>query len=165
MPLVQWIMQNLTLPAGGVVADGMAVINRLVDYVGKVEMEISGTADNILIKAGKGVIVDGFVEINAEYNIPASGGVELSGDAFVELLKVLRERIPYMPGDEVYTADGCSPYVVQAYFYDIDDRIKYQICNGLGCIFVYDYDLKRNCESTLVAMYNEAENMINLLSQ
>lgn len=165
MPLVQWIMQNLTVPAGGVDVDGVALISKIMDQIGSGGVQIAGTAEEILIKVGNGVKIDGFVEVNSIYNVVTKGGVEVSGDAFVELLKLLRVRIPYMPGDQVYTAQGCSPYYVQSYFYDIDDRIKYEICNGMECRFVYDYDLVSNCETTLLDMYSEADNMINLLSQ
>jgi hypothetical protein len=165
MPLVQWIMQNLTIPAGGVEIDGVALVKKLVTQIGSGGVEISGTASEILIKAGKGVLIDGLVQVDSTYNVTTSGGVELSGDAFNEVVAILRKRINYMPGDQVYTTAGCSPYFVQSYYYDIDDRIKYEICNGLECKFVYDYDLTRSCESVLIDMANEADNMINLLSQ
>ena len=157
-------MQNLSQQVNGPVLDGVAIVNKLIQQIGSGGVTIEGTAQNILIKAARGVVVDGFAEVASEYNIVSTGSVEVSGAAFVEILQLLKVRIPYAPGDQVYTVTDCSAYTVQSYFYDLDDRIKFEISNGLTTLWVYDYDLTTSCNDLLLQQYSQADQMIKLLS-
>lgn len=164
MPIVTWIMQNLGPAVSGPVLDGMALVHKLVQLSASGGIEISGQAGEIFIKNKRGVEIDGLAQLAAMYNIVASGQVEISGEAFVELQRNINYRIRYIPGDTVFTANSCAQYTVVAYFFSMEEGIKYQISNGMETLNVYDVDLYDTCENFLLAQFAKANEMVNILS-
>ena len=76
MPLIQWIMQNLSQQVNGPVLDGAAIVSKLIQQIGSGGVTIEGTAQNIVIKSSKGVVVDGFAEVDSQYNVVSSRSEE-----------------------------------------------------------------------------------------
>lgn len=128
MPLIQWIMQNLQPTNFGVVADGVALVQKLMQVVAAGGATISGVSDSFVIKIGKGVVIDGFATVETELNVTTTGGVELSGAAELEFNAVLRKILPYSVGDTVYLSDG-QQYTILAFYWDLDMELTYQIEN------------------------------------
>jgi hypothetical protein len=163
MPLIQWIMQNLTpIQTGGAVIDGAAILEKIIPRVASGGVSVSGTAENIVLVFKQGVEIDGFATVSNNMNDVMTGSVEVSGEAFISIAKQLRIFINYLPGDQVYY--NCGQFVILGYYYDLDDRIRYEITNNLGpSLFVYDYDLAIN-NSCLYDQLKEANDMIAMLS-
>lgn len=165
MPLIQWIMQNLQPTSEGVIVDGVALAQRLINKISSGGVEIAGDAENILIKFKQGVVIDGFATVSHVQNYTFTGGVEVDGAAFVELAKELKKSITYLPGETVYFGSSPVPYTVLGFYYDLDAKIKYEITNpNKPSAFVYEQDLARTNESYLVCSLNKANQMIDALS-
>jgi hypothetical protein len=134
MPLIQWIMQNLQPTAAGVLVDGVAMVEKLMNVVAAGGGTVSGVSDNYIIKIRNGVVIDGFSPVQADYNITTTGGVEISGEAFLSFDSVLRKLLPYSLGDTVYTEDGLQ-YSVLGFYWDLDAELTYEITNGNTTFF------------------------------
>lgn len=134
MPLIQWIMQNLQPSSNGVLVDGAAMVEKLMNVVAAGGATISGISDNYVIKTNDGVIIDGFSPVQADYNITTTGGVEISGEAFLSFDSILRKLLPYNLGDTVYTADGLQ-YSVLGFYWDLDAELTYEITDGNKSFF------------------------------
>ena len=135
MPLIQWIMQNLQPTANGVVVDGVAMVEKLMNVVAAGGATISGVSGNYVITTNDGVIIDGFAPNEAEFNSQFTGGVELNGEAFLSFESILRKIIPYSLGDKVYMDNGLE-YMVLGFFWDLDAELKYEITNYNETMFV-----------------------------
>ena len=57
-----------------------------------------------------------------------------------------------------------KPLEVTSFELHLDDRIKFEISNGLTTLWVYDYDLTTGCNDLLLQQYSQADEMIKLLS-
>jgi hypothetical protein len=128
MPFVQWTMQNLQPMSTGVVVDGVALVQKLIEQVASGGAILSGTSDNLVIKLVDGVLIDGFVPVDAQYNITTTGGVLLSGQAEIEFNVVLRQLLPFTIDDIVYLENG-QRYIVRGYYWNLDSELIYEISN------------------------------------
>ena len=128
MPLIQWIMQNLQPQKFGVVVDGVALVEKLMQAVASGGATISGTANEYVIKVINGVVIDGFSTVQADLNITTTGGVQISGAAELSFNAILRKVLPYTIGDTVYLVDG-QQYSILAFYWDLDAELTYQITN------------------------------------
>lgn len=128
MPFAQWIMQNLQPMSTGVVVDGVALVKKLFDKVASGGAFLSGTSDNLVIKLVDGVLIDGFVPVDAQYNITTTGSVEITGEAEVEINAILRNLLPYTVNDIVYLANG-RRYIVTSFHWNLDSELIYEISN------------------------------------
>jgi hypothetical protein len=165
MPLIQWIMQNLQPTSDGVVVDGVALVKKLINQIGNGGVEVSGTAENIVIISREGVVINGFASVSQTQNYAFTGGVVVDGAAFVEISKEFKKKIQYLPGETVYFNSQYNTYTVLGFYYDLDDKIKYEIANpNKPTIFVYEQDLARDNESYLLFQLNKANKMIDYLS-
>lgn len=165
MPLIQWIMQNLQPTSEGVIVDGVALAQRLINKIGSGGVEVAGDAENIIIKFKEGVVIDGFATVSHIQNYTFSGGVVLDGAAFDEIAKEFKKKITYLPGDTVFFSASPTPYTVTGFYYDLDDKIRYEIANpNKPTVFVYEQDLARTNESYIICQLNKANQMIEALS-
>lgn len=165
MPLIQWIMQNLQPVSEGVIVDGVALAQRLINKIGSGGVEVAGDAENIIIKFRQGGEIDGFATVSHVQNYVFSGGVVVDGAAFDEIGKEFKKKISYLPGDTVFLAASPTPYTILGFYYDLDDKIRYEIANpNRPAVFVYEQDLARNNESYVVCQLNKANQMIEALS-
>ena len=158
-------MQNLQPISDGVVVDGVALAQRLINKIGGGGVEVAGDAENILIKFRQGVEIDGFAAVTHIQNYVFTGGVVVDGAAFEELGKEFKKKISFLPGDTVFLAASPTPYTIQGFYYDLDDKIRYEIANpNRQAEFVYEQDLARTNESYVVCQLNRANQMIEALS-
>ena len=128
MPLIQWIMQNLQPQKFGVVIDGVALVEKLMQAVASGGATISGTANEYVIRINNGVVIDGFSTVQADLNITTTGGVEISGAAELSFNSVLRKVLPYTIGDTVYLSDG-QQFTILGFYWDLDAELTYEISN------------------------------------
>jgi len=165
MPLVQWIMQNLQplVAEQGVVLDGVAIVKTLANLLGSGEVLLSGNADVFVLQANKGVKIDGFAEVAAEFNVVSTGEVLLNGEAAVEFIRIVKNRITYLPGDTVYTADG-KMYTVIGFYHDVSDHVRYEITNSFETGYFYEEQLFPDREAYFLSIYVEASEAVNTLS-
>lgn len=165
MPLVHWIMQNLQPLSEGILVDGVALAQRLINKIADGGVEVAGDAENIIIKFKEGVEIDGFAPVSLVQNYVFSGGVEVDGAAFIEMTKDLKEKVAYLPGDICYLGNCPQPYTVLGFYYDLNSEIKYEIANSSNSsLFVYNNDLSRTNESYLLSQLELANQMIATLS-
>ena len=163
MPLIQWIMQNLQPTANGVVVDGVAMVEKLMNVVAAGGATISGVSGNYVITTNDGVKIDGFSPVQADYNITTTGGVEISGEAFLSFDSVLRKLLPYSLGDTVYTEDGLQ-YSVLGFYWDLDAELTYEITDGNKSFFTPQSLIYRDRSSYYLSQLSLIDQRIETLS-
>lgn len=156
-------MQNLQPTAAGVLVDGAAIVEKLINVAASGGATISGQSGNFVITTKNGVVIDGFSPVQADYNITTTGGVEISGEAFLSFDSVLRKLLPYSLGDTVYTEDGLQ-YSVLGFYWDLDAELTYEITDGNKSFFTPQSLIYRDRSSYYLSQLSLIDQRIETLS-
>ena len=118
MPLIQWIMQNLSPTA-----------------IQKEGVVVGGTADvakqSYIIPKPAGLLAGGGAFYSKISNIIASGGIAVGGNAIVSKRSTKYKEIKHIPGDTVY--DKCNKsWVVVSFEFAPSGEPKFNLSNSTG---------------------------------
>ena len=115
MPLVQWIMQNLSTPnaRGGVVGGGSAIVQQ-----------------TSFVIASRGGNVGGASFYEKTSSLVATGGAVAGGESYVDDVPAYFKKIRHLPGDTVY--DKCNKtWIVVSFEFASSGEQKLNLSNNV----------------------------------
>jgi hypothetical protein len=149
MPLIQWVMQNLSSNLGGAVAGGSATVS-----------------GGFLIVPKGGATASGKALYQKVFSIIPSGGALLGGKSSIEERYGVNttRKILHLPGDIVYDETNKPWIVVSFEFSTSNSEAKYNINNNIKNEFLYDSQITDFFSDYLNYLEKETLDKINSLS-